>query len=126
MTNFFLYLTLIAYFGATGLWLAYFLVQREGYYRAGAWVMAGGLASTPWPSSSGSGSPGYLPAATVRRGPAVVRLGPGGGLSAPDLALSHQGPGGPGGAPGGPDGVREPDPARRGTAPSRPCSRVSG
>jgi cytochrome c-type biogenesis protein CcsB len=44
MNNFFLYLTLIAYFGATGLWLAYFLAQRESYYRAGAWVMAGGLA----------------------------------------------------------------------------------
>ena len=29
MSNFFLYLTLLAYFGATGLWLAYFLIQRE-------------------------------------------------------------------------------------------------
>jgi cytochrome c-type biogenesis protein CcsB len=44
MNNFFLYLTLMAYFGATGLWLAYFLAQRESYYRAGVWVMAGGLA----------------------------------------------------------------------------------
>ena len=44
--SFFLYLTLFAYFGATGLWLLYFLAQgqRQGYYGAGAWVMAGGLA----------------------------------------------------------------------------------
>jgi cytochrome c-type biogenesis protein CcsB len=44
MNSLLLYLTLFAYFGATGLWLAYFLAQREGWYRAGAWVMAGGLA----------------------------------------------------------------------------------
>ena len=44
MNSLFLYLTLFAYFGATGLWLLYFLAQRQGYYRAGAWVMAGGLA----------------------------------------------------------------------------------
>jgi cytochrome c-type biogenesis protein CcsB len=44
MNNYLLYFTLIAYFAATGLWLLYFLAQREGYYRAGAWVMAGGLA----------------------------------------------------------------------------------
>jgi cytochrome c-type biogenesis protein CcsB len=43
MNSLFLYLTLMAYFGATGLWLAYFLAQRESYYRAGVWVMAGGL-----------------------------------------------------------------------------------
>ena len=49
----------------------------------------------------------------LRRGPVVVRLGPGGGLPGPDLALSHQDPRGPGGAVGGPDGVRGPDPARR-------------
>ena len=43
MTTIFLYLTLVAYFAATALWLAFFLAQREGYCRAGAWVMAGGL-----------------------------------------------------------------------------------
>ena len=43
MNSLFLYLALAAYFGATGLWLLYFLAQRQGYHRAGAWVMAGGL-----------------------------------------------------------------------------------
>ena len=43
MHNFFLYLALVAYFLATALWLAFFLAQREGYCRVGAWVMAAGL-----------------------------------------------------------------------------------
>ncbi len=60
----FLYLTLIAYFGATGLWLAYFLAQRESYYRAGAWVMAGGLAAHTLALIQLVWSSGSLPAAT--------------------------------------------------------------
>ncbi len=64
MPNLFLYLTLIAYFGATGLWLAYFLAQRESYYRAGAWVMAGGLVVHTLALIQGVWSIGSLPAAT--------------------------------------------------------------
>jgi cytochrome c-type biogenesis protein CcsB len=64
MHNFLLYLTLIAYFGATGLWLAYFLAQRESYYRAGAWVMAGGLVVHTLALIQGVWSIGSLPAAT--------------------------------------------------------------
>jgi cytochrome c-type biogenesis protein CcsB len=65
MTNFFLYLTLIAYFGATGLWLAYFLIQRESYYRVGVWVMAGGLAVHTLALIPRIRSLGHLPAASV-------------------------------------------------------------
>jgi hypothetical protein len=65
MSNVFLYLTLIAYFGATGLWLAYFLIQRESYYRAGAWVMTGGLAVHTLALIQRVWSLGYLPAASV-------------------------------------------------------------
>jgi cytochrome c-type biogenesis protein CcsB len=65
MINLFLYLTLIAYFGATGLWLAYFLIQRESYYRAGAWVMAGGLVIQTLAIIQRVWTLGYLPAATL-------------------------------------------------------------
>jgi cytochrome c-type biogenesis protein CcsB len=65
MTNFFLYLTLLAYFGATGLWLAYFLIQQEGYYRTGIWVMAGGLVAHSLALIQRVWSLGYLPAASV-------------------------------------------------------------
>lgn len=44
MTESLLYLALAAYFGATALWLAYFIVQKEPLCRYGAWVMAVGLA----------------------------------------------------------------------------------
>jgi cytochrome c-type biogenesis protein CcsB len=64
MHNFFLYLTLIAYFGATGLWLAYFLAQRESYYRVGVWVMAGGLVVHSLAIAVQAWSCGCLPAAT--------------------------------------------------------------
>ena len=65
MSNFFLYLTLLAYFGATGLWLAYFLIQRESYYRAAAWVMAGGLVLHSLALIQRVWSLGYLPAASA-------------------------------------------------------------
>jgi cytochrome c-type biogenesis protein CcsB len=65
MSNFFLYLILIAYFSATGLWLAYFLIQRERYYHAGAWVLAGGLAVHTLALILRVWSLGYLPAATI-------------------------------------------------------------
>jgi cytochrome c-type biogenesis protein CcsB len=64
MHNVFLYLTLIPYFGATGLWLAYFLAQRESYYRAGVWVMAGGLVVHTLAIILAAWSCGCLPAAT--------------------------------------------------------------
>jgi cytochrome c-type biogenesis protein CcsB len=64
MHNFFLYLTLLAYFGATGLWLAYFLAQREGYYRAGAWVMGGGLVCHTLALGLRAWGTGALPAAS--------------------------------------------------------------
>ncbi|OGR30109.1 MAG: hypothetical protein A2139_11750, partial [Desulfobacca sp. RBG_16_60_12] len=51
-------------FGATGLWLGYFLAQREGYYRAGAWVMAGGLACHTLTLVQRAWVAGALPAAT--------------------------------------------------------------
>lgn len=65
MTNFFLFLTLLAYFGATGLWWAYFLIQREGYYRAGIAVMAGGLVAHSLALIQWSWKLGHLPAANV-------------------------------------------------------------
>jgi len=65
MANFFLLLTLIAYFGATGLWLAYFLIQRESYYQAGAWVMAGGLVLHTLALIRWAWILGHLPAASV-------------------------------------------------------------
>jgi cytochrome c-type biogenesis protein CcsB len=37
-------LTLLAYYSASALWLAFFLAQRESYCRLGVWVLAGGLA----------------------------------------------------------------------------------
>lgn len=43
MTDYSLYLTLACYFGATVLWLAFFLAQRESLCRWGAWTMAAGL-----------------------------------------------------------------------------------
>ena len=64
MNSLFLYLTLLAYFGATGLWLAYFLAQRESYYRAGVWVMAGGLACHTLALIPRAWVAGALPAAT--------------------------------------------------------------
>jgi cytochrome c-type biogenesis protein CcsB len=65
MNHAFLYLTLTAYFGATGLWLAYFLIQRESYYRVGAWCMAGGLMIHTLALIQGVWLLGYLSAATV-------------------------------------------------------------
>jgi len=44
MTDSLLYLALLAYFGATAFWLAFFLAQRENLCRYGAWTMAAGLA----------------------------------------------------------------------------------
>jgi cytochrome c-type biogenesis protein CcsB len=64
MQNFFLYLTLVAYFGAAGLWLAYFLAQREDLYRLGVRIMAGGLACHTLALIHRVWLTGALPAAT--------------------------------------------------------------
>jgi cytochrome c-type biogenesis protein CcsB len=64
MNQLFLILTLAAYFGATGLWLAYFLAQRESYYRYGTWVMTGGLAAHTLALIQRAWLVGYLPVAT--------------------------------------------------------------
>jgi cytochrome c-type biogenesis protein CcsB len=64
MAQLFLYLTLTGYFGATLLWLGFFLVQREGYCRWGARVMGGGLAAHTLALIQQTWSVGYLPVAT--------------------------------------------------------------
>jgi cytochrome c-type biogenesis protein CcsB len=43
MIEYLLYLTLAAYFGASALWLAFFLAQRESLCRYGAWILGAGL-----------------------------------------------------------------------------------
>jgi len=123
MNGFFLYLTLVCLFGATGLWLLYFLAQRQGYYRAGAWVMAGAWRAITWPSSSGSGSPGPCPPPPSEK-PAVIRLG----LVAAFLVLIWRYPIkilGPWWRAGGlmVSGTLI---LPRGQGPSLPCSKVSG
>jgi cytochrome c-type biogenesis protein CcsB len=64
MNYLFLYLTLVGYFGATALWLVFFLAQRENYCRAGAWVLAGGLTAHTLALIRDTVSAGYLPVAT--------------------------------------------------------------
>jgi cytochrome c-type biogenesis protein CcsB len=60
-----LFLTLLAYFGATGLWLGFFLAQRQGLVRAGAWVMGVGLGFHTLALIQSTRVLGYLPAATL-------------------------------------------------------------
>ncbi len=64
MTEIFLYAALMAYFVATGLWLGFFLAQREGLWRSGAWVMGGGLAFHTLVLAQRTWTYGYLPVAT--------------------------------------------------------------
>ena len=63
MTESLLYLALAAYFGATALWLAFFLAQWEPLCRFGAWVMAGGLACHTLALIQRTWAYGYLPVA---------------------------------------------------------------
>jgi cytochrome c-type biogenesis protein CcsB len=63
MTEYLLYLTLAAYFGATALWLAFFLAQKESLCRYGAWVMAAGLACHSLVLLQRLWTYGYLPVA---------------------------------------------------------------
>ena len=62
--TFFIYPAIILYFVATGLWLGFFLAQREGLCRGGAWVMAAGLGFHTLDLVLRTLSRGYLPAAT--------------------------------------------------------------
>jgi cytochrome c-type biogenesis protein CcsB len=58
-------LTLVAYFGATALWLGFFLAQRESLCRWGAWVMGLGLISHTLELIRRTLSHGFLPVATL-------------------------------------------------------------
>jgi len=64
MTDYFLYLTLAFYFGATVLWLAFFLAQRDSLCRWGAWTMAAGLVWHTLALLQRTWAYGYLPVAT--------------------------------------------------------------
>ena len=44
MAKIFLSLTLLAYYSASALYVAYFLAQRESFYRWGVWALGVGLA----------------------------------------------------------------------------------
>jgi cytochrome c-type biogenesis protein CcsB len=63
MSDYFIYLTLLAYLGATALWLAFFLAQREKLCRYGAWVLTAGLACHTLVLLQRTWTYGYLPVA---------------------------------------------------------------
>lgn len=65
MVNILIYLTLIAYFGATALWLAFFLAQRENLCRGGAWMLGLGLIFHTLALIARTWAAGYLPVATM-------------------------------------------------------------
>jgi cytochrome c-type biogenesis protein CcsB len=65
MSNALIYLTLLAYFGATGLWLGYFLAQRENLCRGGAWLLGAGLVLHTLVLIARTWAAGYLPVATL-------------------------------------------------------------
>lgn len=63
MTEYLLYLALAAYFGATALWLAYFLAQQESLCRYGTWLLEAGLACHTLVLIQRTRAYGYLPVA---------------------------------------------------------------
>jgi len=65
MAKVFFTLTLMAYFGASALFVAYFLVQRESYCRWGAWVLGAGLGCHSLALVFYTWSLGRLPVATL-------------------------------------------------------------
>ena len=65
MGNALIYLTLIAYFGATALWLGFFLAQRENLCRAGVWLLGLGLGFHTLELIYRTWAGGYLPVATL-------------------------------------------------------------
>ena len=64
MADYFLYLTLASYFGATVLWLAFFLAQRDSLYRWGARTLAAGLVFHTLALLQRTWAYGYLPVAS--------------------------------------------------------------
>ncbi|MFZ5450839.1 MAG: cytochrome c biogenesis protein CcsA [Thermodesulfobacteriota bacterium] len=64
MASALIYLTLIAYFGATALWLGFFLAQRENFCRGGVWLLGLGLLFNTLELIFLTWSKGYLPVAT--------------------------------------------------------------
>ncbi len=65
MDKIFLSLTLLAYYGASALCIAYFLAQRESFCRWGAWVLGVGLACHSVALALATWTLGRLPVATV-------------------------------------------------------------
>jgi cytochrome c-type biogenesis protein CcsB len=64
MTNIFLYLALVAYFGATVLWLGFFVIQREQLCTYGALALAAGLTANTLVLGQHAFAYGYLPVGT--------------------------------------------------------------
>lgn len=65
MDKIFLSLTLLAYYSASALCIAYFLAQRESFCRWGAWVLGAGLACHTAALALITWNLGRLPVATV-------------------------------------------------------------
>ncbi|MFZ2087439.1 MAG: cytochrome c biogenesis protein CcsA, partial [Desulfobaccales bacterium] len=65
MAKIFYSLTLLAYYGASALFVAYFLAQRENLCRVGAWVLGVGLACHTGALVADTWSLGRLPVATL-------------------------------------------------------------
>ncbi len=65
MDKIFLSLTLLAYYGASALCIAYFLAQRESFCRWGAWVLGVGLACHAVALALATWTLGRLPVATI-------------------------------------------------------------
>lgn len=64
MSSALIYLTLLAYFGATALWLAFFLAQRENFCRGGVWLLGIGLLFNTLELFFLTWTEGFLPVAT--------------------------------------------------------------
>lgn len=64
MVQVFLSLTLLAYYSASALFIAYFLVQRESFCRWGAWVLGAGLGCHSLALILNTWALGRLPVAT--------------------------------------------------------------
>jgi cytochrome c-type biogenesis protein CcsB len=65
MDKIFLSLTLLAYYSASALCIAYFLAQRESFCRWGAWVLGVGLACHTVALALATWTLGRLPVATI-------------------------------------------------------------
>lgn len=65
MAQIFLSLTLLAYYSASALFIAYFVVQRDSFCRWGAWVLGAGLACHSLALVLATWGLGRLPVATL-------------------------------------------------------------